>query len=335
VAVPPTAVAWDMRSSFGAASHPRRRLPNALLTVLAWELRRHAATPSTWIIFALAFAVSCLAELVTRHATLYTIAYADGTSRSFWIDWGSDYGLFNTLPQSPGVLLGLYLPFLAADGVARDLKRRAHELLMTTAISSRAYVWGRYLSALLLAVALAVVMLLALITIAGARRLLQPDMYLAPDLFGIVALWALIVLPPTILLGSVSFALGTLLPLRTTIVKLAIMLAWFVGANIAGRTVTQCQDCAFASGEAVRRAAWDPTSLALQNLQGPNTLTRQLAAETQGLSDAAFLEHLHALEQRLPDMSAWIAPHVAWALIGVALVVLATPLFRRFRNAIG
>src|SRR5689334_17371687 len=123
-----------MRSTPGAASQPRRRRPGALLTVLGWELRRLAATPSTWIIFVLAFAVSCLAELVTRHATLYTIGYADGTSRSFWIDWGSDYGLFNTLPQLPGVLLGLYIPFLAADGVARDLKRRAHELLMTTAI---------------------------------------------------------------------------------------------------------------------------------------------------------------------------------------------------------
>lgn len=233
------------------------------------------------------------------------------------------------------MLLGLYIPFLAADSVARDLKRRAHELLMTTAIPSRAYVWGRYLSALLLAISLAVVLLLALVTIAGARRLLQPDMYVAPDLPGIVALWAFIVLPPTILLSSVSFALGTLLPRRTAIVQLAIMLTWFVGANIAGRIVTQCQDCAFASGEAVQRAAWDPTSLALQNLQGPNALTRQLAAETQGLSDAAFLDHLHALEQQLPDMSAWIAPHVAWALAGVAVVLLTTPLFRRFRGLQG
>lgn len=318
----------------GSAQASKQRHP--LWTVFSWELRRLAATRSTWIILALAFAISCFIELVLRAAIQqHPITYPDGSKRTFWIDWGSDYGLFNTLPQAPGMLLGLYLPFLAADGVARDLKRRAHELLMATAIPSRAYVWGRYLSILLLSVALAVVMLLAIVVVAALRHEAQPDIYLAPDLPGIVALWAAITLPPTVLLSSVSFALGTLLPRRTTIVQLAIMLAWFVGANIAGRIVTQCQDCAFASGEAVQRAAWDPTSLALQNLQGPNALTRQLAAQTQSLSDAAFMQHLHAVEQQLPDISAWIGPHLVWAVAGVAVVLLATPLFRRFRGLQG
>jgi hypothetical protein len=48
------------------------------------------------------------------------------------------------------VLLGLYLPFIAADGVARDVQRRTHELLMASAVPSRAYIWGRFLSSLLL-----------------------------------------------------------------------------------------------------------------------------------------------------------------------------------------
>jgi ABC-type transport system involved in multi-copper enzyme maturation permease subunit len=304
-------------------------------TVFGWELRRLAATRSTWIILAIAFAVSCLAEVLFRAATQYPLMYPGGATRTFWIDWGSNYGLFNTLPQAPGMYLGLYLPFVATDGVARDLKRRTHELVMTTAIPSWAYVWGRYLSALLLSVALAVVMLLAIVAVAAVRYQAQPDIFLTPDLPGIVALWAAFVLPPTVLLCSVSFVLGTLLPRRSTLIKLTVMLSWFIIGNLAAHTAARCQDCAVATGDAVWRAAWDPTGLALSFLQTPDSLLKQLAAHTQSLSDAAFLEYLHALERQLPDMSAWIAPHMIWVLIGVALVALSTPFFQRFRKTIG
>jgi hypothetical protein len=306
-----------------------------LLSVCVWELRRLAAARSTWVIIALAFAIFCAGELLFRAAIQYTITYPNGTTRVLWLDWGSNYGLFNSLPQSPGIFLGLYLPFLAADGVARDLSRRAHELLMTTAISSRFYVWGRYLSTLLLALALACVMLLALITVATVRHLLYPDMYITPDLLGIVALWAFIVLPATILLSGVSFALGTLLPRLSTLIKLAIMLVWFVLANITGRVGASCQDCVLASGATAQRAAWDPTSMALQNLQGPSSLMRRLTTETQGLSQVDFMTHLRTLEQQLPDLSGWLLPHIFWALIGVAAGILAGVYFHRFREAIG
>jgi hypothetical protein len=228
--------------------------------------------------------------------------------------------------------LGMFLPFVATDGVARDLKRRTHELVMTGAIPTWAYVWGRYLSTLVLSVALAVVMLLALVAVAVARHLADPASYLAPDLPGVVALWAAIVLPPTVLLCGLSFALGTLLPQRATLIKLGIMLSWFLAANITGRTAPRCQSCVAASGEAVRRAAWDPTSLALASLQTPDSLLQRLSAHTQALSGAAFLRQLHLLEQQPPDVSAWMLPHIFWALAGVAVVLLATPHFRRFRG---
>jgi hypothetical protein len=47
------------------------------------------------------------------------------------------------------------------------------------------------------------------------------------------------------------------------------------------------------------------------------------------------MQHLYALEQQLPDISAWIGPHLVWALAGVVVVLLATPLFRRFRGLQG
>jgi ABC-type Na+ efflux pump permease subunit len=300
-----------------------------------WELRRLGATRSTWVVIVLAFAIFVATELLFRGANLDTITYASGTTRTYWIDWGSNYGLLNTLPQIPGVLLGLYLPFIAADGVARDVHRRTHELLMASAVPSRTYVWGRFLSSLLLCVGLAFVMLAALLAVTMVRHLVQPDVFLAPDLPGILALWALIVLPPTLLLSGVSFMLGTLYPKRATFVKLAVLVAWFTLANLLGRTAPSCQQCAYASGDVVAHAAWDPTSLALQNLQSPTSLSRQLASQTQALSNAAFLAHVHALEQQLPNMTAWILPHLTWTLSGFALAAVAAFAFRRFRQVIG
>jgi ABC-type Na+ efflux pump permease subunit len=286
-------------------------------------------------VIALAFAIFVATELLFRGANQYTITYASGATRTYWIDWGSDYGLLNTLPQIPGVLLGLYLPFIAADGVARDLQRRTHELLMASAVPSRTYVWGRFLSSLLLSVGLAGVMLAALLSVTVMRHQLQPDVFVAPYVPGILALWALIVLPPTILLTGVSFLFGTLYPRRATLVKLAVMVGWFILAQVLGRTAPQCQHCAYASGTVVAHAAWDPTSLALQNLQSPASLSQQLASQTQSLSDAAFLAQVHALEQQLPDVSAWIVPHLAWMVSGCVLAAVAAFAFRRFREVIG
>jgi hypothetical protein len=79
-----------------------------------------------------------------------------------------------------------------------------------------------------------------------AVRHVQLDVFVAPDPTGTFALWAMIVLPPTLVLCGVSFLLGTLYPRRATLITLSILVAWFITANVLGRTAPVCQSCAYA-----------------------------------------------------------------------------------------
>jgi ABC-type transport system involved in multi-copper enzyme maturation permease subunit len=299
-------------------SHP-------LLQVLGWELRRLGANRSTWIMIPAVFAVAFALELFVGRAQSVTIPSADGL-RTFALAYTSNWGLYNILPETPGIFLGMYLPFLNVDGVARDLRRRTHELLMSTAIPSWAYVGGRFLSGLLLSLGIACLVLLAIFAQAALAHLVQPDVYLSPDLPGFIAQWALIVLPPTILLGGISFSLGTLWPRSSSIIKLTVMLGWFVSGQMLRWHAV--------AGVTAQQAAWDPTSESIAYAQTTDTFLRELAAQTYTLSDQAFRAYLHAVEQQLPAMRLWIAPHLLWTLLGFATVLLAILTFRRFRNAL-
>jgi hypothetical protein len=305
---------------------PTKSRLHPLAAVLGWELRRVLASRTTWIMIAAAFAVSFALELLVGGAESVTIPSAHGP-RTFWLAYTSNWGLYNILPETPGMFLGMFLPFLNVDGVARDLTRRTHELLMSTAIPSRAYVWGRFLSGLLLSLSVACLVLLAIFAETALRHLVQPDIYLPPDLPGFTAQWALIVLPPTMLLSGMSFAVGTLLPRLSNVIKLTIMLGWFVGGQILRWHAV--------AGVTAQQAAWDPTSESIAYAQTTEGFLRQLAAQTSTLSSQMFLTHLRSVEEQLPDMRLWIVPHLVWALVGIAIVLLATPAFRRFRNVLG
>ncbi len=304
-----------------ASSLPSSRRPNPLATVVSWELRRLWAARSTWIIVLLVFVLSGLMELVFSTADQRTISSAFGP-RTFWLDWGSNFGFLHFLPEIFGMGLALFTPFLCTDGVARDLKRSTHELLMTTTLPSWAYVWGRYLSSLLLSLGLACLMLLALVFVAPLKHQIQPDLYLAPDLHDIIVLWAIIVLPPAIILSSISFALGTMWPRLSTLIKVTLLAAWFLIGPISPQLTR---------GKGL--GVWDPTSQSAA-LAGASTgeFLQRLALQTQHQNTQLFLVSLHALEQQLPDLSTWIVPHLVCVLVALAFVPLAALFFHRFRN---
>ncbi len=299
------------------------RRSNPLVTVASWELRRLGAARSTWIIAFLVFALAFLIELIFGAASQQTIPSNFGP-RTVWIDWGSDFGLLHTLPIVIGMGLALFTPFLSTDGVARDLKRRTHELLMTTALPSWAYVWGRYLSSLLLSLGLACLVLLAIIVVNLSRHQIQPDLYLTPDISGIIVLWEIILLPQAIILSSIGFALGTLWPRFSTLIKVALVSGWF----LIGPLISQLNlETAY--------AAWDPTSLAVAIPQEDTGIVmRQLALQTSTQNTQLFLTTLHAREQLLPDMSTWNTHHLIWIGSGIVCVMLAALFFRRFRSTI-
>ena len=99
------------------------------------------------------------------------------------------------------------LTFVMADGVTRDVNRRTHELLMTTALPAWAYVWGRYLAGLVVSLGLALLLLASILGMGGLLHLTVAN-YPLPQIGVVLLLWVGIVVPATILVSSLSFALG-------------------------------------------------------------------------------------------------------------------------------
>jgi ABC-type transport system involved in multi-copper enzyme maturation permease subunit len=299
------------------------RRTNPLVSVLAWELRRFLSGRRFWLQALGFFCFLLLLTWAQSRAFVYSIRSADG-----FVAGTSAWGLLLSLPTTV-VLLVLFLPFVNADGVTRDLQRRTHELLMTTPLPTWAYVWGRYLVGLLMSLGLAVLLLAALL---GMGEVLHQTnaAYPSPQVGAVLLLWGGMVVPATVVVSSLSFVLGTLFPRQSTLVKIGILVAWVVEAYVLPIMVY------FPLGPThlpTWYSAWDPTS-ALTGL----VLFAQYNADAQQLSSSATntaqLQHLlNTIANTVPASSPWLAPHVIEALLSVLLVVVATCAFRRFRTA--
>jgi hypothetical protein len=254
--------------------------------------------------------------------------------------WTTLWGLACAL-SGPLLSYGLFVPFAATEGVARDLARRTHELLMTTPVPTWAFVLGRYLSSILLSLALAVLLLLAICVTAVAQHVLQPSIHSWLDLPGTVAVWAVIVLPPTILLGSASFLLGALLPRRSSMIKLGVLLTWFAVGVMLPRYVlylVQMQNPRdwLAVPWYAAYVRWDPASATMQpELKGQLFHLLGPTLRDPTLSNQAFTQRVLPVVQQTPDLGLFIGPHLAWIGLGIGAAAGAVLAFRRFRNAIG
>lgn len=306
-----------------AATSGVGRRPNPLATVVRWELRRLSSSRTTWILAGLVFTLSCLIELgLASNDDSQTLPSVFGP-RTITVDWLSNYGVFHTWPTYLGVVLALFVPFVCADGVAMDIKRRTHEIVMGSALPSWAYLWGRYLIGLLMSLALACLMIVALLVVAVVRHQVQPDVAVTPDLGGVATLFAMIALPPVVVLSSMSFALGTLWPQHTMLFKVGIVLGWLMAAPVFAHFTTHASH---------NVNVWDITSEAVAGEQATGKVVQQFAQQTQHLGTPQFLASWHALQQQLPDMSSWIAPRLTWIAFGIACLVLTTLVFHRFRD---
>jgi ABC-type transport system involved in multi-copper enzyme maturation permease subunit len=295
--------------------------PNPLLAVLVWELRRFRASRLFWIQALCFFGLLLCVLWFEREPDTFSFhtfsAFVAGTSA---------WGLVELLPFDLLVLLVFLLPFVNADGVMRDLQRRTHELLMTTALPTQAYVWGRYLMGLLVSLGLALLLLVAILGTGLLLHLTITD-YPAPAIGGVLMLWVGMVVPATILLSSVSFALGTLLPRQSTLVKIVILVAWFIGALIlpSGLRDNSIAPPAWYS-------AWDPTSAV--TARGINFQDRVDFTSVPPTSRAQLQQAMLTIENRLTDIGTWLVPHLVLAGLSLVLVVLAAFAFQRFRSAL-
>lgn len=308
-----------------------------MLRVMSWELRRFFASRLFWL-QALGFFSFCLVMTWVMHAPesfgFGLVASAHGAaspgkggaaSLSGFVAGTSARGLLHALPLFLMVLV-LFLPFIAVDGVTRDVHRRTHELILTTAVPSRAYVWGRYLISELMSLGLA---LLLLIAIYGMGWLLHFSIagYPPPHIGSMLILWAGIVLSATILVTSIGFACGTLYPSKSTLIKVVIMAIWIFVAVAS-----------FGSGSQKPPAwamNWDPTSGTTTNgLLNASSLN--LGSLGQRLTSEAQLQHaLLAFENRLPALSGWYGPHLLLAGLSLVLVVFTALAFKRSHEVLG
>jgi len=296
--------------------------PNPLLSVMAWELRRFRASRLFWL------------QALGFFCFLLFLTWAQGTPENFrhakgnvvisgFVAGTSTWGLLLTLPLTLALLV-LLLPFITADGVTRDLSRRTHELLMTTALPTWAYVWGRYLIGLLMSLGLSALMLAAILGMGWLQHLTVSD-YPVPSISAVLLLWVGMVVPATILVSSVSFALGTLLPRLSTLVKVVILVAWIMGAMVLPTGFSNTIPPAW-------YVNWDPTSaITALGLLPPYSFDN---AAMKATSEAQFQQVFVAIENKMPDVGAWFSSHLLLAGFSLALVLVAALAFKRSRDVL-
>src|SRR5215467_2056783 len=231
--------------------------PRLFLHVMTWEFRRYAASRLFWfqalVLFGLLLFLTWALHVADSLGAPAGGQEGNGALLSGFVAGTSAEGLLHILPTILLVLV-LLLPFVTADGVTRDVTRRTHELVVTTSVPTWAYVWGRYLAALGTSLGLALLLLLALIAMGEILHLAIAD-YPAPVIGGTLLLWVGMVVPATVLAGGVGFALSTLAPRFSVLVKVVILVGWIVGAEVIP----------ISTGWTARSAPswyvdWDPTS---------------------------------------------------------------------------
>ena len=300
--------------------------PHPLVAVIAWELRRYRASRLFWL-QALLFVGLLLLVMRLEHNDIGTATSAFTFNGSVAIT--SPWGLLIQLPSGLLLMLCLVLPFVNADGVSRDLSRRTHELLMTTPLPNWAYVWGRYLVGVLMSLGLALLLLGAILGLGVLFHLIGAN-YPLPELGPVLLLWVGMVVTATIVVSSLSFALGTVFMRQSTLVKIVILLAWFVGAFIL-------PNAAFQAGNTTAPSwyvNWDPTSGATKFglLPQYQSVWQSQFAGATSLAQAQRI--FIAVENMVPSNLAWLAPHLILAAGSLVLVLLAALTFQRFRHAL-
>ena len=313
----------------GQQARPIDRGLVPLWSVLAWEIRRLSASRlfGSQAIGLLGFLLLLTWALkAPQNIKEGQVVGGQETGGAFsaFVAGASPYGLLHILPTILLVLV-LLLPFVSADGVTRDVTRRTHELVVTTSVPTWAYVWGRYLAVLGTSLGLALLLLLALIAMGEILHLTIAD-YPAPVIGGTLLLWVGMVVPATVLVGGAGFALSTLAPRFSVLVKVVILVGWIVGAEVIP----------ISTGWTARNAPtwyvdWDPTSAI--------TAIRLLAAYTLKLgpsitSDASLQQYVVSVENKIPTTAGWLGPHLLLILPALALVLIASLGYRRCRDVL-
>jgi ABC-type transport system involved in multi-copper enzyme maturation permease subunit len=293
---------------------------------MAWEFRRFAASRLFWFqalgLFGFLLLMTWALHAPENISAGVAVGGGGGEALSGSVAGTSAGGLLHTLPIVL-VVLALLLPFVTADGVTRDLSRRTHELLMTTALPTWEYVWGRYLAGLVMSLGLALLLLASILGMGWLLHLTVTD-YPAPEIGAVLLLWVGMVLSATVLVSSFGFALSTLLPRLSTLVKVVIMVAWIVGGLVIPLGLG-------GTAPATWSVNWDPTS----GITALGLLPAYAVHLGPTITNEAQLQQLIlTIENKMPDLAGWFAPHLGLSGLSLVLVLIAAFAFKRSRETL-
>lgn len=304
----------------------RRHRPS-LVDVAFWEARRCWSNSfNRWLLAVTSGLFLLLTWLLQHPASVELHGFL-----SFAVSGGSAWGAASQLyPFS--FLLALILPVLNSSGIAHDLRSRTYELLMTTPVSTKTYVLGRYLFYVCGSCGLSLLLLVAALLMHLFLHIVEGS-YLTPQFLVFVGLWGVAILPMTIFLSSLSFVLGTLQLRYAHFFAIGIIVLWFCMPSV----LTYLPD-AGAEGTPGYKL-WDPTNFEMsRRLVAPynsalSRMVRMVHIEQPADAEARQLvQRLQTLEQTAPDLRPWILPHLVWVAVGLILLVYVLCSFKRFRN---
>lgn len=295
-----------------------RRSQNPLVNVWQWELRRIGSNRVNWALAGVTF-LFLLGMMYWKHAWLM-----GGESSQTLVFYGtSSAGMLLEFVNVLLLVTALILPFLVTEGVARDQKQRIHEILMSTPLPSWAYVWGRFLAVVSMALGLAV---LVLITQIGMGNLLhyQHPVYPAPVAVDVLTAWAVVIVPAFILITALGFTLGTLWPRRTMVIMLGMLIGWILLFTL-GNILWENFGSLF--------MYLNPTSNGVLGSVIPQIL-HQVPVGLHSLAPIQQALITQQVQAHLPDLFPFLLAHYGLAACGMILVALVAVGFQRFRNVL-
>src|SRR5579875_1156915 len=274
--------------------------PRLFLNVITWEFRRFFASRLFWY------------QALGLSGLLLLMIWALHSPDNFSVNAGGG-------SRGNGEFLSGFVAGTSAGGLLHALPI---VLLVTTALPTWAYVWGRYLAGLVISLGLALLLLVSILGMGGLLHLAVAD-YPLPQIGAVLLLWIGMVLSAVILVSSVGFALCTLLPRLSTLVKVVIVVAWLVGALVIplslGDTTTP----------PTWWVNWDPTSgITVRGLLPSYTINPGPAIT----SEAQFQQFILSVENKMPDLTGWFVPHLLLASLSLLLVLIAALAFKRSRD---
>jgi hypothetical protein len=193
---------------------------------------------------------------------------------------------------------------------------------MTTALPTWAYVLGRYLASLIIGLGLALLLFASILGMGGLLHLTDST-YPLPQPDAVLLLWVGMVLSATILVSSVGFAMSTLWPRLSMLIKAVIMVGWLIGALVIPLSF---RDATSLPGWYVD---WDPTSgiTALGLLPAYH-----IGLNSSITNEAQLLQFILSVENKMPDLAGWFVPHLGLSGFSLVLVLIAAFAFKRSRD---